>query len=201
MNTDEYKTIKGISESKLTIKKSRFFGLATNVESHEEVENFLEYAKQKYPKASHYCYAYSLGHSNKKIERSSDAGEPTNSAGPPILSAVKASELDNIICVVIRFFGGIKLGVGGLIRSYGQCARDCLQEAEIVKRVFYQNISIKTPHQFIGDVINLGNSLRGEVIDIGYDKKANIQLKIREGSIDSFLNALKGISTELEVDW
>jgi len=200
MNKDEYKTIKNISQSKLLVKKSRFFGLASNIELPEDAGSFLEYAKGKYPKASHYCYAYTTGHSEKKIEYSSDAGEPTNSAGPPILSAIQASGLDNIICVVVRYFGGIKLGIGGLIRAYGKCARDCLQEAEVITKVFYQNLLIKTPHQFIGDVINLGRSHHGEVVDVGYDKKAEIQLKIREREINNFLNALKGIGSDITVD-
>lgn len=199
MNKDEYKTIRGISQSKLTIKKSRFFGLASNIELPEDADDFLEYARQEYSKASHYCYAYTIGHSEKKIERSSDAGEPTNSAGPPILSAIRASELDQIICVVVRYFGGIKLGVGGLIRAYGKCARNSLQSAEVVKRVFYQNLLIKTPHQFIGNVINLGKSCRGEIVDVGYDREAEIQLKIREGEVDNFLRALKGISSDITV--
>ena len=214
MSKDEYKTIKGISQSKLVVKKSRFFGLASNIELPEAADNFLEYAKGKYPKASHYCYAYTIGHSSgtlalptkKKIERTlrelraSDAGEPTNSAGPPILSAIHASELDNIICVVVRYFGRIKLGIGGLIRAYGKCARDCLQSAEIVKRVFYQPLLIKTPHQFIGNVISLGKSYRGEIVDVGYDKVAEIHLKIRGGEIDIFLSALKGIISDITIE-
>lgn len=201
MNKDEYQTIKDISRSKLLIKKSRFFGLASSIECLEDADGFLDYAKQEYPKAHHYCYAYTIGHSEKKIERSSDAGEPTNSAGPPILSAICASELDNIICVVVRYFGGIKLRVGGLIRAYGKCARECLQNAKIIKRVFYQILRIETPHQFIGNVINLGRSFRGEVVDVGYDEKAEIHLKIREGEVEGFLNALKGIGSDITADF
>ena len=106
---DEYKTISGISETNLIVKKSRFIGLGTSISSTEEIKDFLDYAKTEYPKASHYCYAYSIGFDENKREYSSDAGEPTNSAGPPILAAVSSSELNNVICVVIRWWSNSRL--------------------------------------------------------------------------------------------
>ena len=127
---DEYKTIVGVAESKLVVKKSRFFGLATSVDKIQESKRFLGLVQEKYPNASHYCYGYNIGWGREKREYATDAGEPRNSAGPPILAAVTASQLSNVICVVVRYYGGINLGIGGLIRAYGQCARGCLAECK-----------------------------------------------------------------------
>ncbi|MCZ6678719.1 MAG: YigZ family protein, partial [Candidatus Poribacteria bacterium] len=112
--SDEYKTIVSVAESKHLVKKSRFIGLATSVDTIEASKVFLDLAREKYPNASHYCYGYRIGFGGEKREYATDAGEPTNSAGPPILAAVIASELSNVICVVVRYYGGINLGVGGL---------------------------------------------------------------------------------------
>ena len=97
--SDEYKTIVGIAESKLIVKKSRFFGLATSVDTVEASKRFLALLQEKYPNASHGCYAYSIGWGNEKREYATDAGEPRNSAGPPILAAVTASQLSQMLSV------------------------------------------------------------------------------------------------------
>ena len=99
--SDEYKTIVGVAESKLVVKKSRFFGFATSVDTIQASKRFLALLQEKYPNASHGCYAYSIGWGREKREYATDAGEPRNSAGPPILTALTASELSNAICVVV----------------------------------------------------------------------------------------------------
>ena len=193
---DEYKTIAGIATSHLEVKKSRFIGLATAVDSVKKVSDFLDYAKTTYPKATHYCYAYSIGLGDKKNERSSDAGEPNNSAGPPILTAIRSSGLNNVLCVVVRYYGGIKLGIGGLIRAYGKCAGGCLKNAKISIRVFYQKFRIQTPYQQIGKVMNLLNRLQCRIIDVSYDNDARILLQIRQGMSETLQEGLKGIGGE-----
>ena len=197
--SDQYKTIVGIAESKLVVKKSRFIGLPTSIDTIEAVKDFLVLAQEKYPNATHYCYAYSLGLGREKREYATDAGEPTNSAGPPILAAVKASELSNVVCVVVRYYGGINLGVGGLIRAYGQCARDCLQCAEIETRIFFQALRLRVSHEQIGAVVNLCHRLRGNVLNIEYDQDAIIHLQIRQREAEKFQDHLKGIGSVIEV--
>lgn len=194
---DEYKTIAGISTSHLEVKKSRFIGLATAIDSVKEVNDFLDYAKTEYPKATHYCYAYSIGSGDKKHERSSDAGEPNNSAGPPILTAIRSSGLDNVLCIVIRYYGGIKLGIGGLIRAYGKCAGECLRNAEISIRIFYQKFRIQTPYQQIGGVMNLLNRLQCRITDVSYDNEARILFRIRQGMSETLRQELKGVGREI----
>ncbi len=197
--SDQYTTIAGIAESKLVVKKSRFIGLATSVDTQEAVKDFLDVARERYPGATHYCYAYSLGLTHDKREYATDAGEPTNSAGPPILAAVKASELSNAVCVVVRYYGVINLGVGGLIRAYGQCARDCLRDAKIETRIFYQTLQVRVPHEQIGTVINLCNRLRGNVLNVEYDGTAIVHLQIRQGAVHEFRANLQGGGSIIEV--
>ena len=153
--SDEYRTVVGIAHAHHIVKKSRFFGEATSVHTEVEVKDFLSQAQERNPRASHYCYAYSIGSGDTLREYATDAGEPTHSAGPPILSAIRAFDLSNTICVVTRYYGGINLGIGGLIRAYGRCARECLQSATIENRIFYRNLHLKVNHSDIGPVITL----------------------------------------------
>ncbi len=197
--SDEYKTIVGIAESKLIVKKSRFFGLATSVDTIEASKRFLALLQEKYPKASHGCYAYSIGWGSEKREYATDAGEPRNSAGPPILAAVTASQLSNVICVVIRYYGGINLGIGGLIRAYGQCARECLGSAKIETQIFYKTLQVRIPYEQIGSVLKLCNRLGGKVINVEYGQCATAHLQIRQREIENFQENLRGINSDIDV--
>ena len=197
--SDEYKTIVGMAESKLVVKKSRFFGRVTSIDTIQESKRFLALVQEKYPNASHYCYAYNIGWGREKREYATDAGEPRNSAGPPILAAVTASQLSNIICVVIRYYGGINLGVGGLIRAYGQCARECLASAKIETQIFYKTLQVRIPYEQIGSVLKLCNRLGGKVINVEYDQHATAHLQIRQREVDNFQENLKGINADIDL--
>ena len=197
--SDEYKTIVGIAESKLVVKKSRFFGLVTSVDAIQGSKSFLALAQEKYPKASHYCCAYSVGWGREKREYATDAGEPRNSAGPPILTAVTASQLSNVICVVVRYYGGINLGVGGLIRAYGQCARECLASAKIETQIFYKTLQVRTPYEQIGSVLKLCSRLRGKVVNVEYGQRATAHLQIRQREVENFQENLRGINADIDV--
>ena len=197
--SDQYKTIVRIAESKLVVKKSRFIGLATSIDTIEAASAFLDLTREKYPNATHYCYGYSIGLGHANREYATDAGEPTNSAGPPILSAVSGCGLSNIICVVVRYYGGINLGIGGLIRAYGQCARDCLAGAEIKTGIFYRQLQIRVPYEGLGAVLNLCHRLKGKVLNVESDQQATVHLQIREREIDRFRENLHGIGSKIEV--
>ncbi len=197
--SDEYKTIVGTAESKLVVKKSRFFGLATSIDTIEASKKFLTLLQEKYPNASHGCYAYSIGCGHEKREYATDAGEPRNSAGPPILAAVTASQLSNVICVVIRHYGGINLGIGGLIRAYGRCARECLGSAKIETQISYKTLQVRIPYEQIGSVLKLCNRLGGRVINIEYGQDATAHLQIRQREIENFQENLRGINSDIDV--
>lgn len=191
--SDQYRTIAGIAQAKHIVKKSRFFGEATSVHSPEAVKTFLAQVQERRPHASHYCYAYSIGSAVKVREYATDAGEPTHSAGAPILSAIRGLELCNTLCVVTRYYGGIKLGVGGLIRAYGKCARDCLQNARIETRLFYKKLKLKVHYSNIGTVVTLCKRLGGHVINIEYAPDPIIEIRIRQNALETFQLQLRGI--------
>ena len=197
--SDEYKTIVGTAESKLVVKKSRFFGLATSIDTIEASKKFLTLLQEEYSNASHGCYAYSIGWGHEKREYATDAGEPRNSAGPPILAAVTTSQLSNVICVVIRYYGGINLGIGGLIRAYGRCARECLGSAKIETQIFYKTLQVRTPYEQIGSVLKLCNRLGGKVINIEYGQDATAHLQIRQREVENFQESLRGINSDIDV--
>lgn len=190
--SDQYRTVAGVAHAHYVVKKSRFFGEATAVRTQSEVKEFLTKVQERKPRASHYCYAYSIGRGSGLREYATDAGEPTHSAGPPILSAVRGFGLSNVICVVARFYGGINLGIGGLIRAYGQCARDCFQNATIETCIFYKNLYVKVNYPDIGTVVTLCKRLGGKVIDIKYEPDPIVEIQIRQSMLETFQARLQG---------
>ena len=197
--SDEYKTIVGTAQLKLVVKKSRFFGLATSVGTIQGSKRFLALVQEKYPNASHYCYAHNIGWGREQREYATDAGEPRNSAGPPILAALTTSQLSNVICVVVRYYGGINLGVGGLIRAYGRCARECLASAKIETHIFYKTLQVRTPYEQIGSVLKLCSRLGGKVVNVEYGQRATAHLQIRQREIENFQKNLRGINADIDV--
>ena len=189
---DQYRTVAAVARSHHVVKKSRFFGEAIFAQTQTAVKKFLAEVEERNPRASHYCYAYSIGSSSTRREYATDAGEPTHSAGPPILSAIRAYDLSNVVCVVARYYGGVNLGVGGLIRAYGQCARDCLSNATIETRTFYQKLCLRVNYSDIGNVVNLCKRLGGKVIDIKYTPDPVVEMQIRRSTLDTFQSQLQG---------
>ena len=194
---DGYTTIRGVARAELRVKKSRFLGLATSVDTEQEAVDFINNARVEFPNATHYCYAFIIGTGAKKLVRSSDAGEPANSAGRPILLAVESSEIFNVVCVVVRYFGGIKLGIGGLIRAYGQTARDCLNNAETVVRIPSVRLQIEMPYDCIGAVVNLTARLKGKILSMDQAEKARAVVRIRCNMVSSLEEGIKAIDRDI----
>lgn len=199
MEDDEYITVQGISKSELDIKKSKFIGLLKSVTTEQEAFDFLRSVRTEYPDATHHCFAFIIGSGAKKISRSNDAGEPLNSAGKPILSAIESSDLNNVICVVVRYFGGIKLGVGGLIRAYGQTARECIQKADRIINVLSSDLHIQMSYKYMGAVISLVNRLKGKVISVDQGEKVFAVANIRNSMVSTFKEQIKSISVDISV--
>ena len=196
--SDEYRTVAGIARVHHVVKKSRFFGEATAVHTREAVKDFLAKVEARNPRASHYCYAYSIGRDTTLREYATDAGEPKHSAGPPILAAIRAFDLCNTICVVVRYYGGINLGIGGLIRAYGRCARECLENAAIDTQIFYENLYLKVSYSEIGTVVTLCKRLSGKIIDIKYNPDPIVEVQIRQNALETFQSQLQGIGIVTE---
>ena len=194
---DEYTTIRGVSRAELRVKKSRFIGLAASVDTEEDAAAFINKIKAEIPNATHYCYAFVIGGGPKRIARSGDAGEPVNSAGKPILTAVQASGFHNVICVVARYFGGIKLGIGGLIRAYGQTAKDCFSNAAVVVNVSSICLEIEMPYACIGAVVNLISRLKGKILSMDQAEKARVVVRIRSSMVSSLEDGIISISGDI----
>lgn len=171
------------------INKSKFVGFAYCVNSLEEINNKLVALAKLHNKATHICYAYIL--SNPNLEKCSDDGEPEGTAGRPILELLKRNNLSNTLIVVVRYFGGIKLGVGGLLRAYSTCAKNTLDLCEFVE---YENAMKYVVNCEIVDKIrlcNLAKSFNATILTQNYTDKFEICIELSVGKADEFENQIK----------
>lgn len=139
---DRMYVIKENIEHELIIKNSRFITLIYQIKTKEEVDNYLKVAKEKYPKATHYTYAYKT----MEEEKSSDDKEPSGTAGIPILNVIQKQEIVNVLVIVIRYFGGIKLGAGGLVRAYTKSCKEALCKASLLSLIPAKKVKIKADY-------------------------------------------------------
>lgn len=146
---DNYLTIKEDGQAELEIKKSRFICSLKRIESEEEAKEFIQMIKKEHWKANHNCSAFVLGEQNE-IQRSSDDGEPSGTAGVPMLEVLKKNELMNVVAVVTRYFGGTKLGAGGLIRAYSGAVANALHEIGIVQGILQQEVFTTIDYSLLG---------------------------------------------------
>lgn len=150
-----YKTVeKSVSAILYKDKGSKFIGYLFHVTSEEEVKDSLEQVKKKYHDARHWCYAYRLDFDGVRY-RVNDDGEPSNTAGQPIYGQLLAFGVTNVLIVVVRYFGGVKLGVGGLIKAYRTCAEQTLQEAEIIEKIIKKELVITSSYEHVNKVMRL----------------------------------------------
>lgn len=181
-----FKTIFKESESLNIVKKSKFIGYAKPIESVEEATEFIEKIKKKHWNASHNVPVYVLG-DKFQIQKYSDDGEPSGTAGVPILEILKKRGITNIVVVVTRYFGGTKLGVGGLVRAYSQSLKSVLEEAMVIEKIEYQNISIKLSYTLHGKLQNF-LSLNEEyfLVDTLYTEEVEVKLLIKNEDVEVF---------------
>lgn len=148
-----YKSVHKFGQDEIIINKSRFIGYASPINSEEEAIEFIDMIKKDHRDATHNVYAYVYGE-NSNIQRFSDDGEPSGTAGMPVLNVIKQEGLKNVAVVVTRYFGGIKLGAGGLVRAYGKGAKIGLEAALIVDKVIYEEVFIEIDYTLLGKVEN-----------------------------------------------
>lgn len=158
MRLTSYFTVKGYGEREIVIQKSRFIAQVMRAATEEEAQDFIKSVKKKYWDASHNCSAYMIGEPNN-IQKANDDGEPGGTAGVPILEVIRKKDLKDTVVVVTRYFGGTKLGAGGLIRAYGGAAAEGIDAAGVVERKLMSIMSIEMDYPWLGKVENeLGNS-------------------------------------------
>lgn len=190
--SDLYRTIPGPAEASLTEKRSKFLAFAWPVHTPAEaLERVGELAK-KYYDARHVCWAYMLG-ADRTTFRANDNGEPSGTAGKPILGQINSLELTNVVVAVVRYFGGIKLGTPGLIAAYRQAARMVLEEAGVIERHVTAQLSFTYPYVVMNDVMKLTRSAGVTVDTATYDNVCRLSLTVELDRLDGLRRALGDI--------
>jgi len=186
---DTYLTIRTSSEGLYKERGSKFFALARPVSNGENVKSILQELKKKYYDANHHCYAYVLGPKGDQY-RASDDGEPGHSGGDPILGQIRTRNLTNTLVVVVRYFGGTKLGIPGLIHAYKSAASNALDNNHIFKKEITELINIQFDYQFINTVMRLVKALSLNIENQEMAEDCRITLRVRLGIADELKNLL-----------
>ncbi|NQX76176.1 YigZ family protein [Gilvibacter sp.] len=188
---DQYKTLKAPSEPQLFKDRgSKFFGYAFPLSSVDEVSGHLEALKKEHHTARHWCYAYQIG-KTKPQYRANDDGEPANSAGAPIYGQIQAFELTDVLVVVVRYFGGTKLGVGGLINAYRTGAKLALEASPIETRYIETPFVIKTPYSLLGRVMRLIDEEDITIVRQDSAQDVSLHLRVRASRLERVKNAVE----------
>lgn len=199
MQDDTYKTITGMSEAVFTEKRSKFIAAAIPVRTLEEVKSHLEAWQKKYYDARHVCYAYMLG-AGRKDFRANDNGEPSGTAGKPILGQINSRELTDVLVVVVRYFGGIKLGTSGLIVAYRTAASMALDEAEIIEKTVDDTVTVAFEYPFMNDVMRIVKEESPEILEQSYDMDCLMTLRIRRSMMEKLRARLGKVETARILD-
>lgn len=187
-----YRTIAKESEGLYKEKGSRFIALAYPVRTEEEVKQHVADVKKKYYDARHHCYAYILG-ANKDAYRMNDDGEPSGTAGRPIHGQLLSKDLTDTLIIVIRYFGGIKLGVSGLINAYKTAAKDALDNNTIVEKFVEEDYQLRFPPLSMNKVMQLLKRETVKITDQQYDTDCIIRFTVQKRDADNLLEALRKV--------
>ena len=191
--TDEFKTIKNNSEGFYSEKRSKFLAFAHHVESLDEIKNLLSDYRKKYYDARHVCYAYMLG-ADRTDFRANDDGEPSSTAGKPILGQINSNELTDILIVVVRYYGGVNLGTSGLIVAYREAAADAIAHADVITKQVEEVVTCDFPYVMMNDVMRIVKEMQPRIIEQTYDNNCQIKLSIRRSEADQLRSRLKKLS-------
>ena len=185
---DTYKTIAIDSEEILFKEKnSKFFGYAFPVTSEEEIKKHLEILRKKHQGAGHFCYAFQIG-TDKFHHRANDDGEPSNSAGMPIYGQIQSFDLTNVLVVVVRFFGGVKLGVGGLISAYKTTAQLALEASEIIEKTINIHFVISFDYKNMNKVMRIIKEKNLEIISQKMNESCEIEIATRKKNAEAIFD-------------
>ena len=191
---DTYRTIVAPSEGLYKEKGSKFLAFAFPVISEEQIKEHIAALKDKYFDARHHCYAYCLG-ANKARFRMNDDGEPSSTAGKPIYGQILSNDLTDILVVVIRYFGGTKLGVPGLINAYKTATADAIANAEIVEKTVNVIYTIQFDYIVMNSVMKIVKDCAPEVLDRRFENICTMVLSIRESEADHLWSLLEKVET------
>lgn len=194
--TDEYKTItEVISEGFYSEKRSKFLAFAHHVETIDEIKDILASYRKKYYDARHVCYAYVLG-ADKADFRANDDGEPSSTAGKPILGQINSYDLTNVLVIVVRYYGGVNLGTGGLIVAYRTAAADALDHATIETRLVEEVITYSFPYPMMNAVMRVIKEMQPRIVSQTFDNTCSISMSIRQEMAPVLRDRLEKLSFE-----
>lgn len=195
MAEDQYKTISehGFGEGFYSEKRSKFLAFAHHVTSVDEVKTLLASYRKKYYDARHCCYAYVLG-PERSVFRANDDGEPSSTAGKPILGQINSCGLTDVLIVVIRYYGGVNLGTGGLIIAYKTAASDALAHATIELRQVEEIVTFDFSYPMMNEVMHVVKEMQARIISQQFDNTCSITLCIRKGEADQLRSRLNKLS-------
>ena len=189
MANDSYKTIRAVSEGYYSEKRSRFISYAIPVRTLEEVKEAVAKYRKEYYDARHVCWAYMLGHERLNF-RANDDGEPSSTAGKPILGQINSNELTDILIVVIRYFGGIELGTSGLIVAYRTAAAEAIAAAEIEERTVDETFTIQFEYPYLNSVMRIVKEDGPTILAQQFEMDCEMTLRIRQGEAERLRNRL-----------
>lgn len=190
MIRDSFKTIREPCATELKKKGSRFIAQANPIADKAEADDIIERACKKYHDATHNCFAFVLGVDADEVSRFNDDGEPSGTAGKPILQAIQGQELTNVLVVVTRYFGGTKLGVGGLIRAYGGAAAQTLAKANIETRYITDVVHLECTYHDLKTVTNAAKKFNGKIINSNYGGAVRLELQIVISRTQQFISSV-----------
>jgi len=191
---DGYRTVAGVSSARIRRKRSRFESIVGPVESMDEVEAGLERLRKVHHGASHVCSAYRLRGKEDPIEGGDDNGEPTGSAGLPMLQQLQRLDLLDTLAVVVRHYGGVNLGVGGLVRAYGDAVSAALEEAQIVDRHIETTIAVSFSPELTSAVMGVIHRHGAKVQSIEYDAQARVLVALPPSRVSGFVDGVREAS-------
>ena len=194
MAEDSYKTIKALSEGYYTEKRSRFISYAIPVRTVEEVKEQVAAYRKQYYDARHVCWAYMLG-ADRQTFRANDDGEPSSTAGKPILGQINSNELTDILIVVIRYFGGIELGTSGLIVAYRTAAAEAIAAAEVEERTVDEDITVSIEYPYLNSIMRIVKEDGPQIIKQSFEMDCEMTLRIRKGEAERLRNRLLKVET------
>ena len=195
---DSYKSIGAPSEGLFKDNGSRFIALAYPVETEAEVKEIVASLRKEYHDARHHCYAYRLGY-KADVFRSSDDGEPSGSAGRPILGQIDSAGLSDVLVVVVRYFGGIKLGIPGLIRAYKTSTADALGNASIVTKIATQRFLVEFDYLSMNSVMKVLKDLDLQPRSQDFGESCSLEVAVRLSSLQIFKEKLQNIAKLKEI--
>lgn len=194
---DEYKTITNkIGEGTYSEKRSKFLAFSHHVETLDEVKEIVASYRKKYYDARHVCYAYMLGAERTEF-RANDDGEPSSTAGKPILGQINSNDLTDILIIVVRYYGGVNLGTGGLIVAYKAAAALAIEDSVQETRQVEELVKYDFPYVMMNDVMRVVKEMQPRIVSQEYDNTCSITLSIRKSEAETLRGRLKKLSFEL----